>query len=175
MNYKYSEKEISTLLKSLIILSDTRERENRHILQPLHEKGMEFLEIKLDAGDYSYMLPKNEKLGIVRDTYFDNDIVIERKASLEELSGNLTKDRTRFEAELIRCKGKMILMIEGNSYTDIFYHSYKTKFNENAFFASLISYRAKYGIDIAFIDQVFSWKYIYATCYYHLKNYLKRG
>ena len=173
--HKYTDKEIKTLLSSIVILIDTREQQNSHIVQKLDENKIKYKSMKLDYGDYSFMLPSNPELGIVRDAYFDNQIVVERKGSLEELSGNLSNDRNRFENELLRCKAHMTLMIEGSSFQDIFFHSYKTKLSEKAFFSSLMSFKAKYGIDISFVDAHYSWYYIHATFYYYLRNYLKNG
>lgn len=171
--HRYTDKELKQLLSSIVILSDTREQQNGHILQTLNEKGIQYKEVKLDAGDYSFYLPENKELGITRDMYFDNEIVIERKGSLAELSNNVAQDRQRFEDEFLRYKGKMILLIEDGSYMDIFYHTYKTQLSEKAFFASLMSFKARYGIDIEFVDTKFSWYYIYYSFYYYLRNYLK--
>lgn len=173
MLHKYSEKETKTLLNSLILLSDTREKDNRHILQSLDEKGIQHKEMKLDTGDYSFVLPMDRDLGINRDMYFDNEIVVERKRSLEELSNNLAQERQRFENEMLRYKGKFILLIEDGSYTDIFWHTYKTDLNEKAYFASLMSFKARYNIDIEFVDKRFTWYYIYYSFYYYLRNWLK--
>ena len=54
----------------------------------------------LSYGDYSFYIPKNDSLSIPRDRYFDKKIIDERKGLLEELSGNLTKERDRLEKEL---------------------------------------------------------------------------
>ena len=171
--HKYDDKELKTLLSSIVVLVDSREKENRHILEGLDSRHIQYQTQGLNYGDYSFMLPMNIELGIVRDMYFNNQIVIERKGSLEELSSNLATYRDRFEAELLRCRGKMILMIEGSSYQDIFYHSYNTKLSEKAFFTSLMSFKARYDIDIEFVDSQFSWYYIYNVFYYYLRNYLK--
>jgi len=40
----------------------------------------------LSFGDYLVMLPANPGAGIIRDLYFEGDIMIERKANLDELA-----------------------------------------------------------------------------------------
>lgn len=109
--YRYTEKELNELLKSITIVVDTRENANDHIIKYFDDKKIPHISRKLDYGDYSCFLPANPELGIMRDTYFD--CVIERKGHLEELSGNLTTDRTRLENEFIRGKdSRFLLMIE---------------------------------------------------------------
>lgn len=88
------------LISSIIILIDTREKVNSHITDYFDRKEISYKKKALDYGDYSFMIPANEKLSIPRDLYFNTTCVIERKASLEEISNNLTKERDRFEKEL---------------------------------------------------------------------------
>ena len=72
------------------------------------------------------MIPANEKLSIPRDLYFNTTCVIERKASLEEISNNLTKERDRFEKELCLAPKTKVLLIENASYEDIATGNYDT-------------------------------------------------
>ena len=109
--YRYTYKELKTLLDSLTMVVDTREQKNELILKYFDDKKIPYIVKKLDFGDYSCFIPKYPELGISRDLYFD--CVIEKKNSLEEISGNLTTDRTRLENEFIRGKdSRFILMIE---------------------------------------------------------------
>lgn len=175
MLYKYTDSEIKALLKSLIVLVDTREQVNKHIIDYFDKKEILFKEAKLDFGDYSFMLPANQELGIHRDLYFTNEIVIERKGNLEELSGNLTKDRTRIESELLRSKGKVLLLIEGASYEDIVQHNYNTQYNPKSFIATLKAFECRYNMNTSFIHKPFTGNFIYFTFYYFLREYLKNG
>ena len=81
----------------MTILVDTREQKADHIIDYFDRKGVNHKKKALDYGDYSFMILANEKLGIQRDMYFDSKVCVERKGSLEEISGNLSKDRARFE------------------------------------------------------------------------------
>ena len=76
------------LVKSIVILVDTREKENQHILDYFDKKGIKYKKRALEYADYSFMIPENEALNIPRDLYFDKECVVERKGSLEELSTN---------------------------------------------------------------------------------------
>ena len=170
--YKYTDKEVNELLKSIAIIIDSREQNNVHITDWLDKKKIPYKIEKLEYCDYSFMLPKNEELGIIRDIYFTDKISIERKNSLEELSGNLTGDRLRFESEFIRSKGKVYLMIENASYGDIVAHNYKTEYKPQSFLASLHSFADRYNLSVNFIDKKCSAQFIYYTFYYHIRNWL---
>ena len=99
-HFKYTDKELAELISSMVILIDTREKKCEHITNYFDRKKVVYKKKALDFGDYSFMIPKNEALSIPRDLYFNRKTCIERKASLEEISGNLTKGRDRFEKEL---------------------------------------------------------------------------
>src|SRR5690554_4485000 len=133
--YRYTKSELKELLKSIVILIDSREQKNNHITTYFDDKGISCKSKALDFGDYSFILPENQELGINRDIYFDRKIAIERKRSLNELSNNFTHDRARFEAELIRASNaKMILLIENeNGYRDIINGNYRTDYNPRSF------------------------------------------
>lgn len=172
---KYTNIEINKLLDEIVILIDTREQKNKHITNYLEDKKLNYESMKLDFSDYTCMLPKNEELGITRDIYLNNTISIERKANLEELSNNFTKDRSRIETEFIRARGKQILLIENATYEDIVLHRYKTKYNPKSFIATLNSFKARYDIETIFIDENFTGNYIYHCMKYHVRDLLKYG
>lgn len=171
-NY-YTEKEVKSMLKSMVILIDTREQQNDHILKFLDKKKVKYRSKKLDFGDYSFCIPANEELDIKKDIYFDKDIVIERKGSLSELAGNLTKDRERFEKELIRKKdAKMYLLIEGGSWLNINSELYRSNYNKNSYLATLYAYMARYNISIDFTVKELAGQFIYSMFYYYLREKL---
>ena len=171
--FKYTDKEIKTLLKSIVILIDSRENVNQHITKWFEEKKIPYRVEKLETADYSFLISANPELGIPRELYFTDEIKIERKASLEELSGNFTNDRLRIESEFIRNKGKCTLLIENADYSDIISHKYKTEYNPSSFLATLHSFSDRYDIPFIFIkDNKCSAQFIYYTFYYHLRNYL---
>ena len=56
----------------------------------------------MSFGDYGLLVLKNEEYGIMHDLLLD--YAVERKGSLEELSGNFTNDRDRIKYEFWRGK-----------------------------------------------------------------------
>lgn len=171
MRYHYTDKEKKEILNNMVILVDTREQENKHILEFFNKKKIQYKSKKLDFGDYSFMLPAMPELGITKPLMFDNEIVVERKGSLTELSGNLTEGRERFEKELIRKQdAKFYLMIEDGSWEDIQSGCYNTKYNPNSFLATLNAYIARYGININFVTKYYAGTYIFALFNYHLRE-----
>lgn len=89
MKYKFSDKEIDEILNKLVILVDTREQTNQHILNWFEAKKKKYKIVKLDYGDYGCYLPAGSFKGQLRDIYFTDDIVIERKFCIDELAMNL--------------------------------------------------------------------------------------
>lgn len=91
-----------------MIIVDSREKKWEHIRKYFDEHGIEYeFPQKLDVGDYI-----NSEYPV---------IVIDRKANLQELCGNLSRGKEniiRFTAECRRAKEqqkKMIVLVEGTS------------------------------------------------------------
>lgn len=83
-----------------MILIDTREQANTHILRYLDRQGIEHCDVALEFGDYL-----NTETGIV----------VERKRNFEELAGNCGTGHARFKRELERLDstgGQMYILIE---------------------------------------------------------------
>jgi ERCC4-type nuclease len=170
--YKYTDKEITDLLKTVTVLVDTREQKNDHIIDYFKSKSIAYKENKQDAGDYSVMLPKNEAFGIHRDIYFP--VAVERKNSVDELAQTI-KERTRFENELIRGqKLKFLLMVEDpNGYENLILGKYQSQFEAKALLGSLKSFEARYNFATVFIPKKAAGNYLYHHFYYQVRNYLK--
>ena len=101
-----------TFLKTVTILYDTREQKNRHIITALGELGVPCEERKLDYGDYSFTADGRD---------FSMSCVVERKANVDEIYGNITADRGRIEKELYsgaQLAKQFTLIIEGISCWD---------------------------------------------------------
>jgi ERCC4-type nuclease len=175
MRYHYTDKELKELLSSLTIITDSRENQNQHILDYFDKKKIPHIKQALNFADYSCMIPANPSLGIVRDMYFTDTICIERKASLDELAGNLTQDRTRFESELIRAHNcKLFLMIEdANGYSNIINHKYRSQYEPKSFLATLMAFTARYNLNINFIAAGDAGSFIYLTLLYACREQLK--
>lgn len=119
MNYKFTDKEIDKISSNMVVLVDTRERETKHIIDFFDDKNINYIVKKLDFGDYSCMLPQGTFKGQERDIYFDRDIVIERKASIDELANNFKDDGVRIKTEMAHLNKyniKCYLFIEDPNY-----------------------------------------------------------
>ena len=77
--YKYTDKEMEELISSIVILVDTREKVNSHITDYFDRKEIKYKKKALSYGDYSFMIPANEKLSIPRDLYFNTTCVKSRR------------------------------------------------------------------------------------------------
>ena len=129
---------------------------------------------KLDNCDYSFYIPTQPKLNIDREMRFDKNIAIERKASLDELAGNLTQHRTRFEEEMATLNGKKYLLIENATYTDLVNGNYRSDYNSKSFLATLHAFNHRYNLEIVFMpDNTKSALWIYSTFAYWLREQLK--
>lgn len=171
--YKYTDKEQKELLDSMIVLVDSREKNNQHILDYFSSKKKQYKVMGLSQGDYSFYIPANPKLNIDRDIYFDKEVVVERKSGLQELSGNFTNDRDRIKTEFAKFKGDMQLLIETSTYKDLAEGNYNTKYNKTSFQASLHSMSWEYRIPFIFLDKEYSGEYIYMHLRYWLRNLIK--
>jgi hypothetical protein len=172
--YKFYVEEIKKLTKQMVILVDSREKRNEHILSYFDKQEIAYKKEKLEYGDYSFMIPAT---AAGEDIFFHRDIAIERKASLEELSGNLAQERERFEKEFLKAGNdgcKIYLMIESpGGYSDIIGHRYRTEFTPAAYMASLKTWESRFGCNVQFIDNQYSGYYIYSTFSYFAREKLK--
>lgn len=187
MNFKLTEKQVKEWLAQMVVIIDTAEKEkdgekkNQHILDYLDKKKIKYINRKLEFGDYSCYLPAREDFGIFKDIWFNDEISIERKAHLEELSGNLvnrkedgeSSGRIRFEKEMMRAKfnnAKMLLMVETGSLIDIRNDNYKTELKPKSYMNTLFSWNSKYGLDFNFVNKDLAGEFIYGMLHHHVKG-----
>ena len=93
-------------IKNVVIISDSREQKNNHILQAFDDMGIRHEVRKLHFGDYSFICENND---------FTLSCIVERKANLNEVWQNVTTDRERFEKEISGIHiltGGAVLLIE---------------------------------------------------------------
>jgi ERCC4-type nuclease len=160
----------------MVVLVDTREQENSHLLSYFDKKNVPYVKKSLSYGDYSAFIPKNEEFGVYRHIFFDNSVIVERKGSLDELAGNLTVGRTRFESELLRAKGANIaLMVENATYGDLVRGNYRSKYEAKSFVATLATFSARYGLDVNFVEKELAGNWIYHRLYYAVREELLHG
>ena len=156
------------------MLIDTREQKNSHLTKWFDKKSISYKKKKLDNCDYSFYVPANPQLNIERELRFNKEIAIERKASLDELAGNLTQHRTRFEEEMATFSGKKYLLIENATYDDIVNSDYRSDYNAKSYLATLHTFNHRYDLEIVFMpDSNQSALWIYSTFVYWLREKLK--
>lgn len=176
MYNKRSDAEVKEILKTLTIVCDTREQENSHIIKYFDKRNIPYTREKLDFGDYSCFIPKNEKYGIVSDKYLNS--AVERKASIDEICGNLQKDTQQaFINELIRSQqGKFVLMVEQlDFYTKLLEGQYRSEYDKRALLARLKTFEARYNFNIVPVQKIEAGNWIYYRFYYEVRNLLKQG
>lgn len=179
MKIRYTDKEVRAILKQMGVLADTREQVWDHVKDALMDAGCPVERGKLDQGDYTAFVPMNAFPGFQNVPGFyslQDEVVIERKANLDEIAGNFTTGRDRFEREFIRAKSKGIkvyLLIENASWADIFSHNYRSQLNPKSLEGSLRSWQAKYNVSIEFCRPEESARAIYNILHYWLKARLE--
>ena len=179
MKLRYSDKEKRAILKQMGVLADTREQVWGHVKAALEGAGCPVERGKLDQGDYTAFVPMSAFPGFqdVEGMYsLQDEVVIERKANLDEIAGNFTTGRERFEREFIRAKSKGIkvyLFIEGASWEDILSHNYRSQLSPKSLMGSLLSWQAKYNVTVVFCRREDTGRLLYSTLYYWLKAKLE--
>lgn len=157
------------------IIIDTREKNIEHIIKAFEKNNIKYERRALPIGDYIIEGPSG---------YVPN-VTIERKASIDEIIGNLldtvTKDENgnnRFARELIRSKKankKFILLVEDEKfYINLLTGNYRSKVNPRAAKGLIISLEAKYpNLSIVWVNKKEVASYIYNILFYTLRENLK--
>jgi len=125
------------------IIVDTREQD-LHILRKLDALKIPYVRRKLNYGDYSFEVDGKS---------YENEIVVERKGSLDEIIGNFTKGRERFKREFERSKGcKVILMVEA-SMEQLEAHQYRSRMMPNDLKSFLATWCHKFQLELKFVEK----------------------
>jgi len=124
---------------------------------------------KLETADYSFYLPNYPELEM------DRKILIEKKCSLDEISGNFTKDRDRFRKEFERVgkDQKIHLVIENATWKKLLAGSYRSKLNPTSFMASMITWNIRYNCPVWFVGKDECPRIIHSILHYELLEHLK--
>lgn len=169
MKRHYTDKEISELLKQLTVVCDSREQVNQNVTGYFDSKKIPHVTRKIDTGDYSAM---------IGDMTLEHTVTIEKKNGLDEVAGNFTVDRQRFENEFMRAKAeglKVFLLIENASWSDILLHNYRSKLKPQSLIASLLSWQVRFNITVTFCKPSETGQIIYGILYYAAREALKKG
>lgn len=193
MRFKWTDAEITKALNKLVIVIDGREQRANPYRKWFDVNGVEYIDnikakikkaegyFALETGDYSCMLPKGSIPGIDKDIWFDRDIIVEKKGSIKELAGNLSKDkgaRLKKEFSHINKYGTKVYIF----MADALYYKHLSEgkeqhiglWNKDTLRAQINSLEAMYGTSVIPIADEFMAEEIYKKLYYHVRNILKR-
>ena len=165
-----TDKEIGTVLSSMVYIVDTREKSNSHILEFFKENGIPYKVEKLDSGDYSVEVTANGFESLSKS------VIVERKNSLTEISGNFTKNRERFEREFNRAtenKQSMHLLVETATWKSVFNGNYRSQMSPKSMVSSLLTFSIRYNVPVWFVGKAESGRLIHELLYYGVREKLK--
>ena len=156
----------------MVILHTTNEQKNQHILDYFDKKCIKHKAKALKTGDYTFKIESCPELGFVKDTYFTDELCIERKNSIDELAGNIKEHDERFFKELNRMINikNCYLLIENNRIDDIINHNYQSQYNELAFIRRLLGVQKTSNFYLNFVQKENMGFMIYEICYSALMN-----
>ena len=164
----WTDGELKSELAKLSIICDTREQD-RHCEEWFASHKINCIVRKLDTGDYSAQ---------IGDKTLERKVVIERKRNIDELCGNMTSDRDRFEREFIRAKAygtKIYLIIENANWSDIFLGNYRSKLSSKSLTGSILSWLARFDVTLVFCKPEETPRLIYGILYYSAREELLYG
>lgn len=163
-----TDKQMQLILEDMTVLVDTREQKNQHILDYFKENGVKYVVKKLDTADYSFELPNYPELNL------DRKVLVEKKNSLDEITGNFTKDRDRFQREFERVTDEHIhLVIENATWQKLLKGSYRSQLPPKSLMASLLSWSIRYNFKYHFVGVKESPTLIHNILRYELFEHLK--
>lgn len=164
----YTDKKYKELLQHLVILHAGNEQVNGHIIKYFDDNGIPHKKRALKTGDYSMMIEACPELGFQHDTYFTDEICIERKNSLSELAGNLASktDGNRIFKELNRMINieRTYLVIEDDCLDGIYAHNYQSEYNSDSYIRTLLTWQARNNMHIYFVKKENMGRTIYELC-----------
>lgn len=160
---------VTKVLGDMVVIVDTREQKNQHILDYFKTEGIPYVHRKLDTADYSFELPNYSELGL------DEQFLVEKKNSLDEIAGNFSKDRARFEREFERSKShkSIHLVIENATFKKLRNQSYRSQLHPNSLMAGLMTWTIRYDCPTWFTTKEESGWLIHNILKYELIEFLK--
>lgn len=164
--------DVENALKTFSVIVDSREQKWAHIKNALTATETPYTVRGLNYGDYTCEV----QTGQDEPFTMADRVVIERKANLDELVGNFTKGRERFDREFRRAlddKAKMFLLIEEpDLWRNIIEHRYRSQMPPKSLLATLCSWQAKYNITVIACDKRDSGTIIKAVLWYAVRDCL---
>jgi len=132
-------------IKRITIIVDNQEKVNNWIIDFFKKNSIAYEKKHMKAGDYGFTLDGKPQA-----------IIIERKNSLTELSGNLsTKDKKeRFYREFDNVKScEKYLLIENDSIDNLLSGTYGSEYNSNSYIANLLLLQSRKDLRIYFVNK----------------------
>lgn len=133
----------------MVYVIDSREQPTKALA-----KRMEYLQPNVretvNAGDYT------AKTLLPDGTWFYLPVAVERKMSLTEIAGNLTRERERFRAEFNRAREhgiRLYILIEQASWEAAYAGAYRSQMKPQSLIASLLTWSARYGCPILMCER----------------------
>lgn len=171
--------EIKAALETFSVIVDTREQNTPQASERYTAIGAPVQRATLFYGDYcgNVILPGGMSLYDTSVT-IRPDCVIERKMSLDELAMCFTRGRDRFRREFERAaehNARVYLLIENGNWEGIINHRYKSRYNPEAYKASLAAWTVRYGLTPVFCKSVTSGALIREILYRDMKEKLENG
>ena len=172
----FDQKEV---LKSFSVIADTREQPTDKSRRRYASMGVPVERATLDFGDYTWnaVLPDGRPI-YDTENRIQPTITIERKESLDELAQCFTRSRDRFRREFQRAadhQARIFLIVENASFEKLVNGRYRSRFNPNAFLASVTAYTVRYNMNLLFCKEDTSGRLIKEILYRDLKERLERG
>ena len=166
---KITDKVIADVIKDMVVIVDTREQKNDHILRYLKDNDIKYVVEKLDSGDYSFYLPSYPELDR------DRKYLVEKKNSLDEIVGNFTTGRERFAREFERVPEGSVLhiLVEGATWKKLLNGSYRSKISPQSVMASMLTFHIRYDAPVWFVGKDESPDLIYNLLKYELMEFMK--
>ena len=171
--------EIKESLSTFRVIADTREQSTARAKERFQSFGVPVQRATLYYCDYcgNITLPDGSELLDVTQT-LRPQCCIERKMSLDELAACFTRGRDRFRREFERATeagAKVYLLVEGASWEALNNHRYRSKYNPEAFRASLIAWSIRYDMTPVFCKADSSGALIREILYRDIKERLENG
>lgn len=167
---KYSDYEIEKALEEITIIADTREQDTEAFRRRFKAVELPVIRRKLDFGDYSAIVNINGE-----EFSLENQVVIERKMSVDELCMCFGKERQRFQREFQRAKeagARIYLIVENGTWENVFAGRYRSRLNAEALTASLAAWSARYNLIPMFCKPETSGRLIALLLKYELRERL---
>jgi len=169
---RLKEKEIKELIDTIIVYVDSREKLPNHITECFDKYNINWEVKKLNSGDYSAILPKNDKYN-TPEIDLREELCVERKMSCSEIIQNLTRHKERFYKEFERSSAEIPILIE-DSFKNAATGKYKSTVTPNQFLGALFSFCRKNKTYFYFMeDKNYSALWIYDLFKYEIRNRLK--